>query len=107
MKLLSAPEPLTLAAKLLQPLTTLAPNNIDVWISIYDVAIRRGGHLHFTFEAISLVYHYAGKHLQAVQALARARALNPEHPELHVRIIHAKLSGQLALQLIRRSRPSQ
>ncbi|KAJ3878416.1 NMDA receptor-regulated protein 1-domain-containing protein [Lentinula edodes] len=75
MKLLSSPEPLTLAAKLLQPLTTLAPNNIDVWISIYDVAIRRG------------------KHLQAVQALARARALNPEHPELHVRIIHAKLSA--------------
>ncbi|KAJ3822659.1 NMDA receptor-regulated protein 1-domain-containing protein [Lentinula raphanica] len=72
MKLLSSPEPLELAWKLLQPLTTLAKNNIEVWIAIYDVSIRRR------------------KYLQAAQALARARALDPEYPDLHVRIVHAR-----------------
>jgi len=43
--------------------------NFDVWIAVYDVAIRRK------------------KYLQAVQALNHARSLNPEHPELHLRIV--------------------
>lgn len=37
--------------------------------------------------------HFVGraeKHLQAIQALARAKALDPENPELHVRTIHFK-----------------
>ena len=41
MKLLQAADRLERAAKFLNPLTTLAPKNIDVWIAIYDVAIRR------------------------------------------------------------------
>ncbi|KAE9391110.1 N-terminal acetyltransferase A, auxiliary subunit [Gymnopus androsaceus JB14] len=77
MKLLSSPDPLERAHKFLQPLTTLPQpqKNIEVWLAVYDVAIRRG------------------KRLQAVQALSRARALDAENPELHVRIIHAKYSA--------------
>jgi hypothetical protein len=40
-KLLSAPDPLERAAKVLQPLGTLVPDRIDVWIAIFDVAVRR------------------------------------------------------------------
>lgn len=49
MKLLGSADPLEQAAKLLQPLTTLAPNNIDVWIAMYDVAIRRSKHFVMNF----------------------------------------------------------
>ncbi len=40
-KLLQAPEPLERAAKWLKPLNTLAAGNIEAWIAIYDVAVRR------------------------------------------------------------------
>ncbi|GLB39170.1 putative N-terminal acetyltransferase A, auxiliary subunit [Lyophyllum shimeji] len=70
LKLLSVDDPLERAAKLLQPLHNLVTDNIDVWIVIYDVAIRRK------------------KFLQAVKALNHAHALDSEHPELHVRLVH-------------------
>lgn len=41
-KLLTSPEPLERAWKLLSPLLCLPTNNINVWISVYDVAVRRG-----------------------------------------------------------------
>lgn len=41
-KLLTSPEPLERAWKLLFPLLRLSISNIDLWVSIYDVAIRRG-----------------------------------------------------------------
>ena len=41
-KLLTSPEPLERAWKLLSPLLRLPTNNIKVWISVYDVAVRRG-----------------------------------------------------------------
>jgi len=41
-----------------------------VWISVYDVAVRRG------------------KYLQAVRALNHGRVFDPDHPELHVRTVH-------------------
>lgn len=41
MKLLKSTDRLEHAAKLLNPLATLASDNIDVWIAIYDVAVRR------------------------------------------------------------------
>ena len=41
-KLLTSPEPLERAWKLLSPLLRLPTNNINVWISVYDVAVRRG-----------------------------------------------------------------
>ena len=40
-KLITAPDGLDRAAKFLQPLTTLAKDNVDAWIAIYDVAVRR------------------------------------------------------------------
>ncbi|RDB27479.1 N-alpha-acetyltransferase 16, NatA auxiliary subunit [Hypsizygus marmoreus] len=69
-KLLSVADPLEQAYKLLAPLGTLATENIDVWIAIYDVAIRRK------------------KLLQAVKALNHARSLDAENPELHIRLVH-------------------
>ncbi|KAH8998080.1 NMDA receptor-regulated protein 1-domain-containing protein [Lactarius akahatsu] len=79
-KLLTSPEPLERAWKLLSPLLRLPINNIDLWISIYDVAVRRG------------------KYLQAVRALSHAKALDADHPELHVRYLHfQKLYGSLPL----------
>ena len=41
LKLIAGTDALEQAANLLTPLKTLAPNNIDAWIAIYDVAIRR------------------------------------------------------------------
>ena len=41
MKLLSSPDGLERAAKLLQPLTYLTKKKADVWIVVYDVAVRR------------------------------------------------------------------
>jgi hypothetical protein len=41
-KLLTNPEPLERAWKLLSPLLRLPTNSINVWISVYDVAVRRG-----------------------------------------------------------------
>ena len=40
-KLLQAPDLLERAAKLLKPLATMAKDNVDAWIAIYDVAVRR------------------------------------------------------------------
>jgi hypothetical protein len=41
-KLLTSPEPLERAWKLLFPLLRLSISNIDLWLSVYDVAVRRG-----------------------------------------------------------------
>jgi len=41
LKLLSVSDPLEQAAKLLAPLVNLASDNLDAWIALYDVAIRR------------------------------------------------------------------
>ncbi|KAG6876685.1 hypothetical protein C0993_001233 [Termitomyces sp. T159_Od127] len=70
LKLIGVPDPLEKAAKFLQPLTTLVTDNIEVWSVAYDVAVRRQ------------------KYLQALQALNHARAINAEHPEVHVRSMH-------------------
>ncbi|PCH44761.1 N-terminal acetyltransferase A auxiliary subunit [Wolfiporia cocos MD-104 SS10] len=71
-KLLQSPDPLEKAARWLAPLSTLAKPSVDGWIATYDVAVRRR------------------KYLQAVRALNAARALDGEHPELHVRIAHLR-----------------
>jgi hypothetical protein len=41
LKLISSPDPLERAAKCLRPLKTLGRENVDVWIAVYDVAVRR------------------------------------------------------------------
>jgi len=76
MKLLTSPEPLERAWKLLLPLLRLSISNIDLWISVYDVAVRRG------------------KYLQAVRALNHAKVLDADHPELHVRCLHLQKQYQ-------------
>jgi len=69
-KLLTSPEPLERAWKLLFPLLRLSISNIDLWLSVYDVAVRRG------------------KYLQAIRALNHAQSLDADHPNLHVRSLH-------------------
>ncbi|PFH47386.1 hypothetical protein AMATHDRAFT_152156 [Amanita thiersii Skay4041] len=69
-KYLRSPDPLELAAKLLNSLQTPASGNIELWFAVYDVSIRRR------------------KFLQAIKALHSARSLNSDHPELHYRIVH-------------------
>jgi len=71
-KLLTNPEPLERARKLLSPLLRVPTSNINVWISVYDVAVRRG------------------KYLQAVRALNHGKVLDADHPELHVRTLHLR-----------------
>ncbi|TFY67170.1 hypothetical protein EVJ58_g1798 [Rhodofomes roseus] len=56
-------------------------DNIDAWIVIYDVAVRRK------------------KYLQAVKALNSARALDADHPELHLRVAHFRHTLSSAPQL--------
>ncbi|KAH9835381.1 NMDA receptor-regulated protein 1a [Rhodofomes roseus] len=80
-KILQAPDPLERAAKLVAPLRTVAADNIDAWIVIYDVAVRRK------------------KYLQAVKALNSARALDADHPELHLRVAHFRHTLSSATQL--------
>ncbi len=41
LKRLGSTDPLEQAAKILQPLTTVSADLIDVWIALYDIAIRR------------------------------------------------------------------
>ncbi|KAI9511423.1 NMDA receptor-regulated protein 1-domain-containing protein [Russula earlei] len=69
-KLLTSPEPLDRAWKLLSPLLRLSISNLDLWFSVFDVAVRRG------------------KYLQAIRALTRAKVLDANHPDLHVRLLH-------------------
>ncbi|THH15248.1 hypothetical protein EW146_g5195 [Bondarzewia mesenterica] len=69
-KLLTGSDPLERAWKLLSPMITVAQGNIDVWIAVYDVAVRRG------------------KYLQAVRALNFVKSLDAENSELHVRLLH-------------------
>ncbi|KAH8102267.1 NMDA receptor-regulated protein 1a [Cristinia sonorae] len=68
-KLLEHAGALERAWKWLLPLVTLAEDNIDAQIAIYDVAIRRS------------------KYLQAIKALKRAKILNATYPDLHVRLV--------------------
>ena len=86
-KLLTSPEPLERAWKLLSPLLRLPIGNIDLWVTVYDVAVRRGGSNGPTYFLI-LSYYNPGKNLQAIRALNRAKVLGAEHPELHVRLVH-------------------
>ncbi|EIN08866.1 N-terminal acetyltransferase A auxiliary subunit [Punctularia strigosozonata HHB-11173 SS5] len=72
-KLLASPDALERAAKFLHPLVVSDTKNVDVWITVYDVAVRRR------------------KYLQALKALNHARAIDPEHAELHVRLVDYRL----------------
>ncbi|CAE6415873.1 unnamed protein product [Rhizoctonia solani] len=73
LKLLSQEKPIEQALKLLRPLEALQVQDIDVWLTIYDVAIRRK------------------KYLQALKALNVVKKLSPDHHELHWRIVDFRL----------------
>ncbi|CAE7222157.1 unnamed protein product [Rhizoctonia solani] len=81
LKLLSQEKPIEQALKLLRPLEALQVQDIDVWLAIYDVAIRRK------------------KYLQALKALNVVKRLSPDHHELHWRIVDFRLqtSNETAL----------
>ena len=45
---------------------------------------------------MNLMNHgFTEKYLQAVQALAHVKALDAEHPELHIRLVHFRKTGAL------------
>lgn len=72
-------------------------DNFDVWIASYDVAVRRSA-LHFYLSGkkqalTDFIVILAEKYLQAVQALNHAKALKPEDPELHIRIVEIRKTG--------------
>ncbi|KAF9652586.1 N-terminal acetyltransferase A, auxiliary subunit [Thelephora ganbajun] len=71
-KLLASSEGLEIAAKLLQPLVNLELPSIRLWVTVYDVAVRRK------------------KYLQAVKALLHASTLDPADPEVHVRLVEIR-----------------
>jgi len=75
-KILQAADPLERAWKFLIPLLEWS-KDLEVWIAIYDVAVRRK------------------KYLQAIKALNLVKSVDPEHPELHLRLIdlHKTLSS--------------
>ncbi|EJD39130.1 N-terminal acetyltransferase A, auxiliary subunit [Auricularia subglabra TFB-10046 SS5] len=75
-QLLSAPDPLEPAAKLLRPLEKFV-DRVDVWAVSYDVAVRRK------------------KFVQAVRALNRIARIDKDAPLLHVRLVdlRTRLSG--------------
>ncbi|CAE6505655.1 unnamed protein product [Rhizoctonia solani] len=81
LKLLSQEKPLEQALKLLRPLEALQVQDVDVWLTIYDVAMRRK------------------KYLQALKALNMTKKLSPDHHELHWRIVDFRLqtSSEAAL----------
>jgi len=68
-KLLASSDGLETAAKLLQPLVDLELPSIRLWVTVYDVAVRRK------------------RYLQAVKALLHVSTLDPGDPELHVRLV--------------------
>ncbi|KAK7439356.1 hypothetical protein VKT23_017581 [Stygiomarasmius scandens] len=95
-KVLGCEDPLERAAKLLGPISKLllarykadgekgdakekkpkhkwtkGYGEVEFWTTVYDVAIRRK------------------KPLQAIQALVQAHTIDPEHPEVHLRVVHA------------------
>ncbi|KAG8761893.1 hypothetical protein FRC11_012500 [Ceratobasidium sp. 423] len=73
LKLLGQEKPIEQALKLLRPLEALQVPDVEVWFTIYDVAMRRK------------------KYLQALKALNTVKKLSPDHHELHWRVIDFRL----------------
>ena len=91
-------DPLERAAKLLEPLRTLATGNIDAWIAIYDVAVRRSAYASLRKWETALTVPLE-KYLQAVKALHSAHALDAEDPELHIRLAHFRHTRESVILL--------
>jgi len=106
-KLLSSPDGLETAAKLLRPLTNLLASSdinvrakvegivknkerMEIWLLSYDVAIRRRASIFsLPFLPFQLISHSGtGKLLQALTFLTHAQSLFSSHPGLHLRLVH-------------------
>lgn len=64
LKLFSREKPIEQASKLLKPLETLKVRDVDVWLAIYDVAMRRRKHLTLLYPGITYsanLCHFAQK----------------------------------------------
>ncbi|KAF8550148.1 N-terminal acetyltransferase A, auxiliary subunit [Imleria badia] len=76
LKLVTADDPLERASKFLLSLGEFGKDDIDVNVTTFDVAIRQK------------------KYLKATQALRRAHACDPHHPEVHFRIVQLAKQGR-------------
>lgn len=100
LKLFSQEKPIEQAFKLLQPLETLQVQDVDVWSTIYDVAMRRRKSQDpFSRNVAAIIVLFAGKYLQALKALNVAKKLSPDHHELHWRVIDFRLQSKLNLDM--------
>jgi len=75
--IVASSDPLEEADKLIQPLLDCADDVLEVWIVTYDLAIRRD------------------QLLLAIRALQKAKHMDPENPDLHIRTIevHRRVSS--------------
>jgi len=88
-KLLGSSDGLETAAKLLQPLVNLELPSVWLWVTVYDVAVRRSK-LERACVAGIVPEKAAERYLQAVKALLHASALDSADPEVHVRSIEIR-----------------
>ena len=88
-KLLASHEGLEIAAKLLQPLVNLELPSIRIWVTIYDVAVRRSEMTKY-FYRMNCYSTATERYLQAIKALLHASTLDPGDPELHVRLVEIR-----------------
>lgn len=95
LKLLASSDPLEQAHKLLKPLIALGAERADVWLAVYDVEIRRSkptlGLLYRQLLQCTYTSFPTEKLLQAASALLYAQQLEPESPELHLRLVDLKI----------------
>ena len=90
--LVKADDPLERASKFLGLLGEFGKDNIDVNVTSFDVAIRQSAYcLTGVFLAFTCIVE---KYLKATQALSRAHARDPHHPEVHVRIVQLARKGR-------------
>ena len=95
LKLVLDKDPLERADKCLAGLVELVPKNMEVCFATYDVAVRRSERNLAAWSHEDMSNLATEKYLQAVKMLIRARSLDPEHPDLHVRIAHLRNTGKI------------
>lgn len=99
LKLVAADDPLEQANKVLVLLGEFGKDNIDVNVTSFDVAIRQSACFIFVSVRRGDLALLVEKYLKAAQALRRAHARDPHHPEVHVRIVQLARQGRSSLRL--------
>ena len=92
LKLVTADDPLERANKFLGSLGEFGKDDIDVNVTSFDVAIRQSAY--FRCYSDGMFTCIVEKYLKATQALRRAHARDPHHPEVHVRIVQLARTGR-------------